>query len=141
VIWTFKIVCESGVNLEDDWIREIEINSENTLADLHSDIINIIGFDNDHLYDFFGGRRLSNRAVIFSENESWEEREDVFSSTTLENIYPLPKNIKLYYIYDYGDMWVFRIVKTRKKPKEIDTKIKYPNVIKEIGRNPRQYLY
>jgi len=88
VIWTFKIVCESGVNLEDDWIREIEINSENTLADLHSDIINIIGFDNDHLYDFFGGRRLSNRAVIFSENESWEEREDVFSSTTLENMMP-----------------------------------------------------
>ena len=139
MIWTFKITCEFGMYLEDDWIREVEINSKNTLNDLHLDILKIIGFDNDHLYDFFGGRRSSNRKIIFTENESWEIRQDVFYSTSLEDIYPLPPNIKLYYIFDYGDRWTFRIVKTRKKAKEIDEKIEYPKVIKEVGQNPHQY--
>jgi len=139
VIWTFKITCESGMYLEDDWVREFETNSNNTLTDLHLDILEIIGFDNDHLYDFFGGRRLSNRKVIFSENENWEVRENVFRSTVLEDIYPLPQNIKLYYIFDYGDRWTFRIIKSRKKPQEVDKNQKYPRVIKEIGKNPHQY--
>jgi len=125
--------------LEDDWVREFETNSNNTLTDLHLDILEIIGFDNDHLYDFFGGRRLSNRKVIFSENENWEVRENVFRSTVLEDIYPLPQNIKLYYIFDYGDRWTFRIIKSRKKPQEVDKNQKYPRVIKEIGKNPHQY--
>jgi len=125
--------------LEGDWVREFETSSNNTLTDLHLDILEIIGFDNDHLYDFFGGRRLSNRKVIFSENENWEVRENVFRSTVLEDIYPLPQNIKLYYIFDYGDRWTFRIIKSRKKPQEVDKNQKYPRVIKEIGKNPHQY--
>ena len=74
MIWTFKIVCEYGISLDNEWVREVEINSKNTLNDLHLDILQIIGFDNDHLYDFFGGRHSSNRKVIFTEDESWEAR-------------------------------------------------------------------
>ncbi len=139
MIWTFKITCESGMYLEDDWVREVEISSKNTVDDLHLDILKIIGFDNDHLYDFFAGRRSSNRKIIFTENESWEVRQSVFYSTVLEDIYPLLPNIKLYYIFDYGDRWTFRIVKTRKKLKVKDENIEYPRVIKEIGENPHQY--
>jgi len=138
-VWTFKIVCEFGLYLEDEWEREFEICSDFTLLDLHVSILEIIGFDNDHLYDFFAGRRSSNRKHIFTEDESWEKREYVFSTTTLESIYPLPKDLKLYYIFDYGDKWTFRIVKTRKKPKGIEKDVEYPKVIKELGKNPDQY--
>lgn len=139
MIWTFKITCECGAYLEDEWIREFEINSNYNLNNLHLSILKMIGFGNDHLYDFFGGRRSSNRKIVFSEDESWDVREDVFYNTILENIYPLPKGLKLYYIFDYGDSWTFRIVKTQKKEKEVDENIEYPRVIKEIGKNPDQY--
>lgn len=141
MIWTFRITCEYGPCLDDDWVREVEISSNNTLHGMHLAIQTIIGFDNDHLYDFFGGRRSSNRRIIFTEDDRWEVREDVFYSTVLEEIYPLPKDIKLYYIFDYGDYWTFRIVKTRKKPKEKEANVEYPRVIKEVGENPSQYGY
>ena len=138
-VWTFKIVCEFGLYLEDEWVREFEIPSNFTLGDLHFAILEMIGFDNDHLYDFFAGRRSSNRKYIFSEDENWDQRESVFCSTTLESIYPLPKNMKLFYIFDYGDNWTFRIVKTRKKSKEIENIVEYPRVLKGVGENPDQY--
>lgn len=38
-------------------------------------------------------------------------------------------------------IWTFRIVKTRKKPKEKEANVEYPRVIKEVSENPSQYGY
>ncbi len=58
---------------------------------------------------------------------------------TLEQVFPLPKNMKLYYHFDFGDDWRFEIRKARTKPKEPEARVKYPRVIESIGRNPREY--
>jgi len=45
---------------------------------------------------------------------------------------------KLYYLFDYGDNWLFQIKKLRKRIVE-DVKIKYPRIVTSIGINPKQY--
>ena len=45
---------------------------------------------------------------------------------------------KLYYLFDYGDEWIFQIKKSRKK-KKLNEKIKYPQLIESTGTNPEQY--
>jgi hypothetical protein len=57
----------------------------------------------------------------------------------IEELFPLPKHKKLFYLFDYGDSWYFRVSRTRDKPKAKDTKVSYPRVVKVIGKSPEQY--
>ena len=56
MIWILKIKLLFGAYAEDDWEGEIEVESESTLEDLHFAIIQAVGFDNDHLYEFYVAR-------------------------------------------------------------------------------------
>jgi hypothetical protein len=51
----------------------------------------------------------------------------------------LPKHTKLFYLFDYGDSWYFRITKTRKKIKQKESGVSYPRVVEKVGKNPEQY--
>ena len=46
--------------------------------------------------------------------------------------------MKLFYWFDLGDDWIFRISK-RVKPKMEEDHIQYPRVTKEFGPKPVQY--
>jgi len=59
--------------------------------------------------------------------------------TTLESLYPLQKNRKLFYLFDYGDSWLFKISKSRKKPHDPEKRKKYPRIIEVKGKTPKQY--
>jgi hypothetical protein len=52
----------------------------------------------------------------------------VSKSMKLNEIYPIP-GFKLYYLFDFGDSWLFQIKKSRKRLSE-DSKVKYPRVAK-----------
>ena len=92
---------------------------------MHKYIQKIVKFDDDHLYEFYVGRNPRNRSG------------SVPKSTVLNEIYPLIGH-KIYYLFDYGDSWLFQIKKLRKKLEE-DKKVKYPRLVKSIGANPEQY--
>ena len=139
MIWEMKIICVSGRYLEDDCIRVLEIDSSSSLSKLHQAIQDAVDFDRDHLYDFYAGRHAYNRKLTFADDYEWEDREDKFFELTLEQIYPMPKSCKLYYLFDLGDDWRFEIRKSRKKPTQPKSGIKYPRVIESIGPNPVQY--
>ena len=47
--------------------------------------------------------------------------------------------MKLFYLFDFGDSWLFKISKSRKKEFEPVKGIKYPRVVKEEGEKPEQY--
>ena len=53
MIWTLKIKLLSGRWVEKDWEATIALDATSTLADLHPLIQQAVGFDNDHLYDFY----------------------------------------------------------------------------------------
>lgn len=110
---------------DDPWSREIEVKENFTFRQLHKYIQKIVKFDDDHLYEFYVGRNPRNRSG------------SVPKSTVLNEIYPLIGH-KIYYLFDYGDSWLFQIKKLRKKLEE-DKKVKYPRLVKSIGANPEQY--
>ena len=112
---------------EDDapWSKTIEVNEGFTLQGLHNYIQKIVDFDDDHLYEFYVGKNPKNKAYTLSDK------------TKLNEIYPLTGQ-KLYYLFDFGDGWLFQIKKSRKK-KMADRESKYPALIESSGVNPEQY--
>jgi hypothetical protein len=104
MIWTIKVVLWSGFCDDISWEAKIEIDSSSSLDDLHLAIQKYVEFDNDHLYEFYTSRneRSKNRMRYSDENGS------VFN-TTLDMLYPLKKGDSLYYLFDYGDSWIFKI--------------------------------
>ena len=67
------------------------------------------------------------------------EAAGVMGILTLEDVFPLEKGKKLYYLFDYGDEWLFKITKSGKKPHNPEKGVKYPAVIEKLGENPEQY--
>jgi len=107
------------------WSRTIEVKEDFTLQNLHKYIQKIIGFDDDHLYEFYVGKNPSNRAYPLPKTKK------------LNEIYPLIGH-KIYYHFDFGDSWLFQIKKSTKKKIE-GKETKYPVLILSSGINPEQY--
>jgi hypothetical protein len=138
MIWTLRIECVTGRYLEDEWVRLVEVDSASSLADLHDLIQDAARFDRDHLYEFCMGRNYRQRAAIFNDLEDdFEENEGC--DVTLEELFPLPKNMKLFYHFDFGDDWRFEIRRMRNKPKEPEAGVRYPRVIEKKGPKLHQY--
>ncbi len=122
---------------DSEWKRIIEAPEDLDLFDLHLYIQEIIGFDNNHLFEFFVGKNCRKRERVFGDEDEYgfEEREGL--NTMLNEVYPLTGS-KLFYYFDFGDSWMFKIKKGRKK-KLIEESVTYPRVIESEGENPEQY--
>ena len=134
MIWTLKVELLFGSCAEEEWDGLIELESSSTLEELHFSIIDAVNFENDHLYELYVSRTDKGRDRLRFDEESGK-----IYNTTLESLYPLEKGRKLYYLFDYGDHWLFRITKSRKRPQEPKTGIKYPRLLSEVGKAPEQY--
>ena len=107
------------------WSKTVEVKEDFSLQQLHKYIQKIVDFDDDHLYEFYVGKKPGNKAY------------SVPKKTKLNDIYPIA-GYKLYYLFDFGDSWLFEIKKSRKKIVEEKNK-KYPILIESTGVNPEQY--
>ncbi|NEX18800.1 plasmid pRiA4b ORF-3 family protein [Thiorhodococcus mannitoliphagus] len=128
MIWTLDIKLIRGRWATGDWSATIAIDAAATLDDLHLFIQRTLDFDNDHLSDFFVARTPTSA-----------KRTRCRFDATLEDLFPLPKGHKLFYLFDYGDNWLFQIGRTRKKPFEPEPDSEYLRLISEQGEKPRQY--
>lgn len=116
------------------WEALIEIDSSSMLDDLHIAIQDYVNFGDDHPYEFYQSRDFSSkRRIRYTENEN-----SVYE-TSLNLLYPLDKGNGLFYLFDYGDQWIFKITKTRKKAFEPNNNTKYPRLVEEKGSKPIQY--
>lgn len=134
MIWKIKAELLFGAYAEEAWEGTIEIDSSSTLEDLHFALQKILNFDNDHMYEFYVSRTERSHKCI-----RYDDENGFIYEKTLEDLYPLEKNNKLFYLFDYGDSWTFRITKSRKKPQEPVQGKEYPMLIEEIGVKPEQY--
>jgi hypothetical protein len=132
-------ICNIWDPVEDKnfWEATIEVPDVLSLFDFHLLIQQILSFDNDHLFDFFAGRNERNRKVLFSEDSGSPYEGGKYEDILLKDIYPL-KGLKLYYLFDYGDNWIFEIRKSRKKVKPIQENT-YPRVVSDNGVKLIQY--
>jgi hypothetical protein len=134
MIWTFKIELLFGGYAKDKWQATIEIDSESTLESFHLAIQDAVEFENDHLYEFYISKTERSRDRI-----RFDDDDGGVYDTTLESIYPLEKGRKLYYMFDYGDSWLFKITKAKSSTQAPKPGINYPRVVSEAGNKPEQY--
>jgi hypothetical protein len=139
MVLTLTIDCVSGTYWKEQCIRVIEIDEDASLYDLHDAIQDAVGFGRDHPFEFFLTNSSSPYAVKrwLTEKEEWEDKEDDFLRIRLTDIWPTGRK-KLYYLFDFGDKWIFEIRKERGS-KEPGHGVEYPRLIKAIGPNPEQY--
>ena len=123
-IYTLKIRFSYDED-DDPWIRTIEVREDFSLLKLHKYVQKLVEFDDDHLYEFYIGKNPRNKACTIPKR------------TKLNEIYPMT-GAKLYYLFDFGDCWLFEIKKSKKKIK-VDSRIKFPRLIESSGKNPEQY--
>ncbi|KAF3982007.1 MAG: plasmid pRiA4b ORF-3 family protein [Methylococcales symbiont of Hymedesmia sp. n. MRB-2018] len=107
------------------WVKIIEVKEDFRLFELHEYIQNLVEFDNDHLFEFYVDKTPRNLKNAVSEG------------MRLNEIYPIT-GCKLYYLFDFGDSWIFQIKKSRKKRNENKNTI-YPVLLESTGINPEQY--
>lgn len=134
MIITLKTTLLRGMYCEGDWSANIELDESSTLEDLHYAIQDAVDFDNDHLYCFFLSRTDRSRS-----REYFDEENGLIFSKTLKDLFPLPDKQCLFYLFDWGDEWVFKISPSRKRPHEPVKRMKYPKVESESGIKPVQY--
>ena len=134
MIWILKAKLLFGAYAKKNWEGTIEIDASSTLEDFHFALQESLDFENDHLYEFY-----TSRTERSSQRIRYDDENGLIYKKTLEELYPLEKGHKLFYLFDYGDSWTFRITKSRKKPQEPVPGIEYPSLIEEIGVKPEQY--
>lgn len=134
LILTFNIKLLFGAYADSEWQSTMEIESSSSLDELHYAIQDAVGFDNDHLFEFYISRTERSRS-----RERFDDENERIYTTNIEDLYPLEKDKKLYYLFDYGDSWLFKITKTRKSPQVPKKGVRYPRVVKEVGKKPEQY--
>ena len=141
--YTLSIECMSGRNLKDRYVRIIETPSDTTLGDLHYIVLEMTSFDgSDHLSGFYLANAWQGRRKewLTVSDDGDEAAEELLWDKPLANLYPLPRTKKLYYLFDFGDSWIFEI---RKKGREIKPApgVEYPLLIHEEGPQLVQYEY
>ncbi|WP_158972653.1 hypothetical protein [Paraglaciecola sp. L3A3] len=116
------------------WECIIEVDGDTSLEDLHFIIQGAVEFDNDHMYEFFIAK--TERAY---ERNSFVCNEQQIVNTSIESFTQAAKGKKMFYLFDYGDSWLFQINKTRKQPFAPVENIEYPHIVSRSDFFPEQY--
>lgn len=119
------------------WYRAIELSEAASLYDLHSTIQDVVGFDDDHMYEFYIGKRWNQRESEIGESATPVD-PGTYDEIEITEVFPIGKGLKLYYWFDFGDDWMFEIT-CRPEAKVANKKMKYPRIVEKHGRNPQQY--
>ena len=119
--YNIRITLES----KEDVIREIEINSDCFMSELHYFIIDAFGLDKKELASFYivnSELELEDEFPLISFQDNSSNMENTKLESVLTNV-----NDKLIYVFDYMKMWRFLIdlikIETDFKEKKCTLKI------------------
>ena len=122
------------LDIEADVFRDVELEEEGTLMDLHQAIVNAFEFDGSHLSSFY------------KSDDEWYQGEEIPLESMDDNIAPMEEvpltdcfydaHRRMIYVYDYLDMWTFlvELVET----KEPEPGVHYPALTLVYGQRPEQ---
>jgi hypothetical protein len=126
--------------------RTIEIEEDDTLYDLHWEIQNAFGWDNDHLYSFYMSNKKGDTQSEYSGNPLGEDFESAFgessgsaAQTELRTL-KLRKGKKFKYLFDFGDN-LLHTIEVLDIHDRTDDHVGYPRVVEKNGEPPPQYGY
>lgn len=122
-----------SVSLGTGCYRHLKISGGSTLEELHSEILKMFDFDDDHAHAFF------------LDNKAWSKKEEYIASYmegnrfsceyTLDEV--LEEKQKFLYIFDFGEEWRFqcRVLKITEE------KCSGAQIVRSVGEAPSQYEY
>lgn len=131
MIYKIRIILDT----EEDIFRDIEIEAENTLEDLHNSITQSFGFMGNEMASFY------------TCDDNWNQKEEIalfdmeelgsagrlMNETFLEDVLN-EDSPKLIYVYDYLSLWTFFVELADIVEKE-DGRA-YPNLLFSYGELP-----
>ena len=125
--YNIRVILES----KEDVIRNIEINSDCLLSELHYYLIECFDLNKNELASFY---TTNNELEIIDEIPliSFEDRGSNMQNTKLEVVLDEHNN-NLIYVYDYMKMWRF-LIELKSKEEDFDFK----KCISKIGKMPKE---
>ena len=130
MIYKIRIILDA----QDDIFRDLEIESENTLEDLHNAITQSFGFLGNEMASFYTCDERWNQEeeiALFDMSEDGNVR--LMSQTKLEDELT-EATPRLIYVYDFLSMWTFYVELAAIVAKEDGRS--YPNILFAFGDIP-----
>ena len=131
MIYKFRAILDA----EEDVFRDIAIQEEDTLEDLHNAIVNAFGFDGLEVASFY------------TCDDQWNQEDeipmfdtgDVAGEQKIMSDYALNQLLgkdqtKIIYVYDFINMWTFLVELAAVEEEEIG--VIYPNLLFSHGELP-----
>lgn len=124
------------LDTEEDIFRDIDIQAENTLMELHASVLKAFGIADGEMASFY------------HTDDNWTQGEEIpmldmgghpdtasMNQVHIEDLLAKPGD-RLLYVYDYLNMWTFFIEFVQHA--EAEDGIEYPNVSLEFGEAPKE---
>lgn len=122
----------------DDFSVEVVLGGEWMLYDFAAFIIEAVGFDFDHCFEFCDNlkdpHRSSERYTLFADIGEEADDSGVQYTSVSQIFYP---GRRMIFLFDYGDDWFFRVTCTAMK--ESRAKRRFRKVLSTRGAPPEQY--
>ena len=130
MIYKIRVILDS----EDDVFRDLEVNSEISLEELHNIITQSFGFLGNEMASFYTADENWNQDLeitLFALGETSDARlmQDTRLSEVMSEHAP-----KLLYVYDFMNMWTFFVELADQA--EIQDGQSYPNLLFSFGELP-----
>lgn len=132
MIYRLRIILDNDT--KEDILRDVEIDKNSNLTDLHELILLSFNFSADQMASFYTvdeDWNQINEISLMNFDESTDSMDSVVIANILNN-----QNTKLLYIYDFMNMWTF-YVELIEEAKEINNII-YPRIILSVGDVPKK---
>lgn len=131
MIYKIRIILDT----QEDIFRDIEIEADQSLEELHNAVTQAFGFMGNEMASFYTCDEEWNQdeeIALFDMSEGGSEIR-LMNETGLENILN-EKSPKLIYVYDFFNMWTFFVELADIAPKEDGRS--YPNILFSFGELP-----
>ena len=106
MIYRFRVILDA----KEDVFRDIEIDAEDTLEELHNAITQAFGFEGQEMASFY------------ASNEQWEQGEEIalfdlseglddiriMNETSIDDV-TFKEQPRLLYVYDFLNLWTFMV--------------------------------
>ena len=132
MIYRLRVILDNDT--KEDILRDVEIDKNSNLTDLHELILLSFNFSADQMASFYTvdeDWNQINEISLMNFDESTDSMDSMLIANVLNN-----QNTKLLYIYDFMNMWTF-YVELIEEAKKINNII-YPRIIFSVGNLPEK---
>ena len=131
MVYKFRVILDT----EEDIFRDIAIQSQDTLEDLHNTIVNAFGFDGKEIASFYtceDNWNQEDEISLFDTGDVPGEQRTMADFVLEDILYE--EQTKIIYVYDFISMWTFLVELAAIEPEVAGES--YPALLYSHGEMP-----